>query len=270
MRELSLHVLGPARASVPQALEVGLPEICRERESPPRPFLEQLGPVRQRLAVDGQRLATNQAGAGVDRVLPAREVNGRKRRAELAEHLDERPDAGRHPGVGGLDQRLDDPDAQTVQPVERRCGITGLARRCGSCEDGEQRVHVRHRARQWADGVERGGHRLHAPVGHGAVGRPDPRHPAQRRGQPDGAAGIRSDRGQAEVGGDRGSRAAARATGNPVGRGGVDDRAEGVVRRRRAERELVHVRLAEDHRACLPEAERHLGVVCRRPVGEEP
>ena len=58
--------------------------------------------------------------------------------------------------------------------------------------------------------------------------------------------------------------------GNPVGGGGVDDGAEGLVRGGRAERELVHVRLAEDHRARLPQAERHLGVLRRRPVGEEP
>ena len=92
--------------------------------------------------------------------------------------------------------------------------------------------------------------------------RPDtPHREAGSRIDPPVSVPMRSD---TQVRSDRRPRAAARAPRDPVGCGGIDDVPEGLVPGGRAECELVHVRLAEDHRARGAQATRHLGVGARR------
>ena len=117
-RSLASTSFCPARPCVAQPLEVCAPQVGRQREAPPGAFLEQLRPARKRLSVEGQRLAPDQAGAGVDRVLPARELDLRERRAELLEHHGER--RGRTTPPPGRPRRETPRRRRRARPSPRR------------------------------------------------------------------------------------------------------------------------------------------------------
>ena len=245
-----------------------------KREPPPRALLEQFGGLRQGLAVDVERLRLDQQPASVDRLFPPVELDRRQVRAALREHGGDRSDRGGDVLVGSLDERLDHPDAESlhrvvdrqVEHLIERGGIAGVE----AGDRREERADVRHRACERPHRVQGDADRLHAVVRDGAECRSQTRDAAQRSRQPHRPARVGADRRDAEVGGHGGAGAAARPARDPVGRGRVDDRAERLVRGRRAEGQLVEVRLAEDHAARRANPSCHLGVGRRDPIGEKP
>ena len=111
----------------------------------------------------------------------------------------------------------------------------------------EQRGRVPCIARERADLVERA-RECHDPVARHAPVRGLHAHdPAERRRLADRAAGVRADAERRVIRGDRDRRAATAAAGDRVEVPRVGRRPVGAVLGRRAHRELVHVRLAEDH-----------------------
>ena len=112
----------------------------------------------------------------------------------------------------------------------------------------EQRV-VADRLRHRADLVEARRERDDPVARDGSVGRAQADDPAERGRLLDGAAGVGAERPRCEARGDRSGRAAGRSARNALGVPRVARRAEGGVLRRRAHRELVHVRLAEQRQA---------------------
>ena len=172
-------------------------------------------------------------------------------------------------GFRPVQQRLHDSDAETVdrlgagevEPQVCRIGVAEVE----AGDHSEDCADIRDRASERPHSVQRPAHRLHAAVRDRTVGRPKPGDAAQGGRQPDRAAGVRADRRDAKVGCNGRTRAAARAAGDPVRSGGVDHVPKRLIARRRSEGELVHVRLAEDHRACGTKTPRHLGVCRRRP-----
>ena len=97
-----------------------------------------------------------------------------------------------------------------------------------------------------------------------AVGRLHPDDPAQGGRLADRAAGVGPDRERRVERGHGRGRAAAAAAGHPVECPRVGGRAVRGVLGRGAHRELVHVRLAEDDRARVPQALGDVGVVRAR------
>ena len=79
----------------------------------------------------------------------------------------------------------------------------------------------------------------------------------------DGAAGIRSERGDSHVGGDGCGRAAARTAGNALGIDGIAHRAVSGVLVRGAHRELIAVGLTENDSARSLKARNNRGVIGR-------
>ena len=116
--------------------------------------------------------------------------------------------------------------------------------------------------------VERGGEGDHPVARDRAVGGLQADDPAQRGRLADRAAGVGADRPRREPPGDRGRRAARRAARDPRAVPRVAHRAVARVLVRRAHRELVHVRLAEQPRARVAEPA-HRGRRVRRPVALE-
>ena len=98
--------------------------------------------------------------------------------------------------------------------------------------------------------------------------RPDrgsqPRDPAEARRYPDRAGRIGAERPRHEIGGHRGTAAAARATAHALGRPGVAGGTEVRAGRQGTEGELVRVQLPHDHRAGGAQERDRLGV----PAGE--
>ena len=115
---------------------------------------------------------------------------------------------------------------------------------------------VARRRRERADLIERRGERDQAVARHAAVGRLQADHAAERRGLANRAAGVRAQRHRRQARGHGDGRPAARPPGRPVKRPRVARRAERRVLGRRAHRELVAVRLADDDGAGLLEARR--------------
>ena len=113
------------------------------------------------------------------------------------------------------------------------------SRRRGVGDGGGERTDLVERAREGDEPVTR----------HEAVGRLDPDHPAERRRLTDRTAGVRAERERHETRRDRGGAPPGGTTGHPVQVPRVVGRPEGGVLRRRAHRELVEVRLADDDRA---------------------
>ena len=98
------------------------------------------------------------------------------------------------------------------------------------------------------DRVEAPRGRDDAVVRHEARRRPQPGDAAEAGRDPDRAGRVGAERPGDEVGGDRGTAAAARAAADAIGRPRVAGRAEMRARRQRAERELVRVQLADARR----------------------
>ena len=125
----------------------------------------------------------------------------------------------------------------------------------------EERRRVARIAGERADLVERAGEGDDAVAADPAVGRLHADDPGQRGGLADRAAGVGPDAQRHVVGRHGRGRAAAAPAGDPVECPRVRGRAEGRVLGGRAHRELVHVRLAQDHRADLAEPLGDVGVV---------
>ena len=186
-------------------------------------------------------------------------------------------------GEPGQDARLVAVPAQLGDHADPQAAHVGLARR------GDDRRHRR---------VDRGGvarvmpgHRLvqqrgvehrpaersrrvqarskgHHPVpGRAAVGGLGADDPADRRGLADRAAGVGADGQRRLVGGHRGRRPAGRAAGDPAQVPRVAAGPEGGVLGGGAHGELVHVGLADDDRAGLPQPPGHGR---RRTAGASP
>ena len=134
----------------------------------------------------------------------------------------------------------------------------------------QQNGAVLGRARHRAALVERRGESDHPPARHHAVGGFQARQAAQRGGLADRTAGIGRSRGRCEPRGHCGRRAPRRTAGNAADVPRVLHRpvVGGLVRR--AHGELVHVGLAEDHRAGGIAAFDHRRVVGRDEVVEHP
>ena len=124
------------------------------------------------------------------------------------------------------------------------------------------------RAGHRADLVEARGEGHEAAAADAAVGGLEAGDAAQAGRLADRAARVGADRHGRHVGGHAGGRAAARAARGPREIPGIVHRAEGGVFVRAAHRELVHVRLADDHGVGLPQPGHHVGVVRRPEAGE--
>ncbi len=136
---------------------------------------------------------------------------------------------------------------------ERRRKIDGGRRkgcgvgRIGSRHRGDEKPRVFGRSRERSDRVERGGQGHRAVEAHESVGRLEPRESAERRGNPDRSAGVRTDGRRGETGGHRDRGSARRPAGDAM-RGGIPRvpwRTHRLIAPPAAERELDHVRLAE-------------------------
>ncbi len=134
----------------------------------------------------------------------------------------------------------------------------------------EERRRVADVTGERPDLVERAGEGDDPVAGDAAVRRLEPDDPGQRRRLADRAARVGPDPEGDMAGRDRDRRAAAAATGDRVEVPGVAHRAVGAVLVRRAHRELVHVRLAEDHRPGIAEPLGDVGVVWRDVALEDP
>ena len=132
-----------------------------------------------------------------------------------------------------------------------------------------QQRGVEHRAGHRAGLVQARGERDQAVPRDRAVGGLVADQPGERRGLADRAAGVGADGPGREAAGDRRGRAARGAAGDPVGVPGVAGDAVGGVLRGGAHRELVHVGLAEQHRAGRLEPGGDGGVVGRPPALED-
>ena len=117
-----------------------------------------------------------------------------------------------------------------------------------------------------ADLVERAGERDQAVAADAAIGRLEADHAAKRRRLADRAAGVGAERQRDQSGRDRRGRATRGAARHARLVPGVQGRSVSAVLGRRAHRELVHVRLAEQDRAGSPELGDHRGVVRRAEV----
>ncbi len=169
--------------------------------------------------------------------------------------------------------RLADPESLHAAPeradvvVLRALGAGGIARIVAAHHAQHQR-EVLGGGRERPALVERRGEGDHAVARDAPVGRAQAAHARERRGLADRAAGVGAGGGGREPGGHRRGRAARAAAGNRALVPGVAHRAEvrGLVRR--AHGELVHVGLAEQHRARGAEALDHVRVVGGDEVGE--
>ncbi len=125
----------------------------------------------------------------------------------------------------------------------------------------EERSRVARVTGERPDLVERRGEGDDPVARHSAVRRLEPDDPGQCRRLADRAAGVCPDRQRRVEGRDRDRRAAAAATRHCVEVPRVRDGAVGAVLVRRAHRELVHVRLAENDSADVAKPLGDVGVI---------
>ncbi len=116
---------------------------------------------------------------------------------------------------------------------------------------------IAHRARQRAHVIEAVGQGQGAVTAHAAIGGLEPHHAAKRGGDADGASGIAAHGGVDHLGGHRRARAAARPAGAVLEIPWIAHRPEVRIGRRDAVGHLVHVELAEHHRAGRPQPFHH-------------
>ena len=117
--------------------------------------------------------------------------------------------------------------------------------------------------------IERPGQRNHAPRADQAVGRFQTDDAAVRGRLSDRAGRIRPERGITKTPGDRRSRAARRTAGDMRALPGIVYAAEVRHQGATAERELVHVGLAQHHRARRFEPAHHLSILGRDTILED-
>ena len=191
---------------------------------------------------------------------------GRARALQLLERGEDRPRDVLREASGEVFLRQ--PDAQPAHAARERAGVIILGAvdrgRVARIESGHHVEHEREvlgARRERTALVERRGERDHAVARDAAVGRAQPAHAGEGRGLPDRPARVGAGRRgrEARRHRGRGSAGASARHGALVPR--VLHRAEIRVLVRRAHRELVHVGLAEDHRAGAVEALDHMRVV---------
>ena len=168
--------------------------------------------------------------------------------------------------AGGLVVRVGKGEQPVGDRDRSRCRVSLVAP--GDCM--EQRGGVTDVARKRPDLVERAGERDDPIAADPAVRRLEPDDPGQGRRLADRAARIGPDPEGYVIRGDRDGRTAAAATGDRVEIPRVADGPVGAPFGRRAHREFVHVRLAEDHRAAGVEPFGDVGVVGRPIALEDP
>ena len=150
-------------------------------------------------------------------------------------------------------------------PVHRGRVVGVMAR------DGlEHRRRVLHVLGQRPDLVERAAERDEPEAAHQPVGRLDPDDAAEGGRLPDAPSGVGAERVEGLAGGDGGGGAARAASRHPVERPRVARGVEGRVLRRRPHGELVHVALAEQHRARFLQTQGHRRVVGRDEALQHP
>ena len=198
--------------------------------------------------------------------------------AQGLQELDGLGEPGQHPGlVAVAAQFRDHPDAQAAH-----VGLPG-----GGHHRRDRRVHrgrvarvvpgdrlvqqrrVQHGPGQRPGGVQRRREGDQPVPGRAAVGRLDPDDPAHRGGLADRPAGVGADAERRLEARDRRGRAARRPAGHPGQVPRVAGRPERRVLGGRAHRELVHVRLAQQHHAGLAEPPGHGRVVRRLPAVQD-
>ena len=210
-------------------------------------------------------------------------LDGRAGRLERGHRLaDAGLDAGLHPGHevlaragraachGAPPAASSSEDGRAARVAGHRLGRRGRVAIVATGDRVEQRRRVAGVAGERPDLVERAGERDDAVAADPAVGRLHPDDPAQRRRLADRAAGVGADRERRVEGRHRRRRAAAAAARHAVERPRVGRRAVGRVLGGRAHRELVHVGLAEDHRARLAQPLGDVGVVRGDVALEDP
>ena len=188
-----------------------------------------------------------------------------ERLRRLAQHAGQAA-AERAPILGGQA----DAQASTFAALGRRHGHAGGIARVVAFHEAQQQAQVRGAARHRAALVEAGGERHHAVAGDAPVGRLEAADAAERGRLADRAAGVRSGRRRHEAGGDGRRGAAGRPARHAAWIPGIGDGAEPARFIGGAHRELVHVGLAQHHRAGGLEALNHRGVVGRDELAEHP
>ncbi len=158
------------------------------------------------------------------------------------------------PGQANLDAL--DSEMKRADEVARRLfgsfratGILGV----GAGQDLDHPRRIADRAGQHPDVVQRPGLGHRAAKADQPVGRLEPHHATQRRGDAHAAPGVAADRDLHQPRGNRDGRATRGAAGEVRLIPGVGNVAEPPVDTERAERELVHVGAAEEDRPCRGE-----------------
>ena len=229
--------------------------------------------------MDAEQLALGDGDLHVAVLLGRAQPNVLDHRAERAQDRQRFLERGHDLGIGAdvvLVEMADDADAHPVQAVTQPRGVIGNgpvgARRVLRIVAGDglqQDRDVGHGPGHRADMVEGEGVGIHAAPAHQAVGRLQPGNPAQRRRQPDGAAGVRTECRRGEPCGHCSAGAAGRAAGEVPGVPRVARRRPRQVERGAAMRELVRRELAQQYPAALVQLGNGRGVFQRHRFGAD-
>ena len=188
-----------------------------------------------------------------------------ERLRRLAQHAGQAA-AQRAPILGGQA----DAQPSTFAALGGRHGHAGGIARVVAFHEAQQQAQIGSAARHRAALVEAGRERHHAVAGDAPVGRLEAADAAERSRLADRAAGVRSGRRRHEAGGD-GRRGSARGSARHAAWiPGIGDRAEPARFVGRTHCELVHVGLAQHHRAGGLEALDDGRVVGRDELAEHP
>ena len=261
-----------------RAAHVGTRHRVAELEPPQHVGAEATRVVREALAVQAGGLGADEQRRDPRRIVGAVQVDVHDLRPEAGEDVrcglrvlgDGRVDVLEEEPAGQSHAQAGDAGVQTGPRIVERV-LDGV--RVVAVVPGHHREHlgdVGDRPRHRADRVERGADRERAPGRHQPVGGPQRAHAVERRRDADGAAGVGPERAEAQVGAERGARAAAGAARDAVGVPRVAAGAEVRVVGRRAVGELVQRDLAEDDGARGAQAPHDLRVLVGDAVGEEP
>ena len=203
------------------------------------------------------------------------------RGAAIAHHVERRLERAHHVAIDPLAQqspRHADANAaqvarglgQRAREWRRRHAGGGRVERVVSRDHVHGERRVGHRRREGANLIQRGRERDQAVARHTPVRRLEPDDAAEPGGLPDRSAGIGAERQRHQPRRDSRGRSAAGSAGRSIERPGVAGRPERRVLRRRAHRELIAVRLADDDRAGRFETGHDRGIVGGDVAVEDP
>jgi len=195
--------------------------------------------------------------------------------AQTRQQVDSLGEALLHPRrISFTTELADDADAQALDiglagrgrhARQRRIDRGGI-RRVVAAHDLVQQRRVEHGTSARSGLVERRGHRDHAVAGDAAIGGLDADRSGDRGRLADRTAGIGADRQRSLEGRQARRRTAARATRDPLQIPRIAGRTVGGGLGRGTHRELVQIRLAEDHQAGGKQPVDDRGVVRRNPA----